>query len=408
MDQGGLKGQVKGSVLVSWPTILILLCSGFSCGEGGPPRALVGVTSNRDGKVAARPSSARHERELKEARTSLVMSIADPRIEPLLRAASRWRESCGPDRVVIDQVYLVADLSGFFEAVAAWNEHSFFPILFDDPAWSLPFLRAFRPSRVVRVAASRGMGDGRNPPDRAFSPPDSRAGARGLWLAAERAVARAWTGDDTAEPDLPAAGAVPRHLGPTPPGLVFSNPESPMLAGAVALAAGRFQPLVRLDPASAAPGLIAWDHRPQIKTFHDVLSLSDARRLARLVEAKARAVASPIGGLGDQCDFLTLAVDWPYRYRNDAEPGVLRGEHALDDLIGRVLQGDEGGLASARTRWAFTGRLLGNPAASVYRAMCSLFLDPGDSLLWDTYTGSGIWSAYGMTDAAHVLGRLWP
>ena len=39
-----------------------------------------------------------------------------------------------------------------------------------------------------------------------------------------------------------------RGLGATPPGLVLAAPDSPMLAGAVALAAGHFQPLVRLEP----------------------------------------------------------------------------------------------------------------------------------------------------------------
>ncbi len=40
----------------------------------------------------------------------------------------------------------------------------------------------------------------------------------------------------------------PRWLGPTPPGAVLASPDGRMLAGAVALAAGRFQPLVRLNP----------------------------------------------------------------------------------------------------------------------------------------------------------------
>ena len=188
-------------------------------------------------------------------------------------------------------------------------------------------------------------------------------------------MARAWTGDETAESDLPYAGAVPARFGPTPPGLVFSNAESPMLGGAVALAAGRFQPLVRLDAVPAEPVSGRNDQGPRFKRFHDVLSLTEARRLARLIDQRTGAITNPHDRLGDRCDFLTLAVDWPYRYRNDAEEGVFQGDQALDDLLGRFLDTDEGGLASTRSRWAFTGRLLGDPAASIYRAMCASSLN---------------------------------
>ena len=71
-------------------------------------------------------------------------------------AAVTWRRSIGPRRLVIDQVCLVPDVPAFFEAIAAWDERHFFPILIDEPAWTLPFLRAFRPSRVVRYAGRRG------------------------------------------------------------------------------------------------------------------------------------------------------------------------------------------------------------------------------------------------------------
>ena len=144
-------------------------------------------------------------------------------------------------------------------------------------------------------------------------------------MAAERAVARAWTSATVPDAELPPAGSVPRRLGPTPPGLVLSNPESPMLAGAVALAAGRFQPLVRLDPVPASPGTgEAATGRP-FKRFHDVLSLTEARGLARLIEARAAAVASPHDRLGDACDFLTagsrLAVSLSQRRRGRRWPG---------------------------------------------------------------------------------------
>jgi len=73
-------------------------------------------------------------------------------LSSLRRAADSWRQLLEQRRLVIDQVCLVPDVSSFLEAIAAWDERHFFPILIDEPHWVLPFLRAFRPARVVRAA----------------------------------------------------------------------------------------------------------------------------------------------------------------------------------------------------------------------------------------------------------------
>ncbi|MBV8487637.1 MAG: hypothetical protein JO161_05115, partial [Planctomycetaceae bacterium] len=196
--------------------------------------------------------------------------------------------------------------------------------------------------------------------------------------------------------------------GPTPPGLVLSNAESPALAGAVALAAGRFQPLVRLAPLSLVGGSWGASWSVQTKRLDDLLSLAEARAFAQRIDALAGAVAGPHDRLGDACDFLTLAGDWPYRYANDAEGGIIRGEQAIDDLIGRLLQTDETSLAQSRSRWAFAGRLVGTPASCVYRAMCALFLQPTDMVLWNTYDTKGVQGWYRMTEAVRALQLIRP
>jgi hypothetical protein len=111
--------------------------------------------------------------------------------------------------------------------------------------------------------------------------------------------------------------------------------------------------------------------------------------------------------LGDDCDFLTIAGDWPYRFDNDAERGLARGILALDDLIGRKLEGkpDARGLNASRRRWAYTGRLLGDAAASVAHAMGALFLQPSEALLWDTYKPEPPWSSYSLVPTVDRLGR---
>jgi hypothetical protein len=304
--------------------------------------------------------------------------------------------------MVIDQVCLVPDVPAFFEAIAAWDERHFFPILIDEPAWTLPFLRAFRPARVVRYP-SRGDGS-----PRPSGMPRSLADRLALWQAALGAVARAWSSPFRPDSDLPPGGAPPHWLGATPPGLVLTAPESPMLAGAVALAAGRFQPLVRLEPSSWS--LDAQGGPSRSLRYGDVLTLSQAWGFALRVESRIAALAPRYDRLGDDCDFLTIAGDWPYRYNNDAERGAARGIQALDDLIGRVLEDEPSadGLNASRRRWAYAGRLLGDPAASVARAMGSLFLEPAATLLWDTYGTKKPWSDYTLGPAADRLSRTLP
>jgi hypothetical protein len=325
----------------------------------------------------------------------------DPRLSSLRLAAGSWQRSAGPRRLVVDQVCLVPDVPAFFEAIALWDERQYFPILIDEPAWTLPFLRAFRPARVVRYA-------GRAKPAAAEVSTDASAlsaGSNVVWSQALEAVARAWSDPSESERELPAADRRPRALGSTPPGLVLTAPQAPMLAGAVALAAGHFQPLIRLQ----APGDGAYrpgdSGRPQ--RFGDVMSLQQAWRFAQSVEARVTSVIPHYDQLGDDCDFLTLAGDWPYRYSYDLQDEPIRGVYALDDLIGRVFDAaTQGGwLQQARRRWAYTGRLLGDPAASVARAMGALFLQPSSALLWNTYSGGKPWSDYTMGPAAADLSR---
>ena len=330
------------------------------------------------------------------------LNLSDSRLTTLRLAADSWQRSAGPTRRAVDQVCLVPDVPAFLEAIALWDQHSFFPILIDEPAWTLPFLRAYRPARVVRFA-------GTNRPasrDALANSSTPRAVSDGLWSRALEAVARAWSEPARSEPTPPAADRPPRELGSTPPGLVLTDPRAPMLAGAVALAAGRFQPLVRLhvpgDNSATAENSMRSDR------FGDVLSLIEALRLARQVEVRVAAVVPHYSSLGDDCDFLTIAGDWPYRYSIDRGDEPVRGVYAVDDLIGRVFDpaARAGWLNPTRRRWAYTGRLLGDPAASVARAMGALFLQPDSTLLWNTYNGGSPWSSFAMGPAVADLSRV--
>ena len=322
------------------------------------------------------------------------MRMSDPRLIALRQAAETWKRSTGPRRWVVDQVCLVPDVPAFFEAIANWDEHYFFPILIDEPAWTLPFLRAFRPARVVRVPGAKQA--------RRIA---TRAGrSRGCLVESrDSAVARAWSGLSGPDDTLASPVLLPRELGATPPGIVLSAPEAPMLAGAVALAAGRFEPLVRVNESPGGPGG-SGDSSPP-KRFGEVLGLVQALQFARSVESRVAAVVPRYDQLGDKCDFLTIADEWPYRYSCEVGDELHRGLYALDDLIGRRIELGVRGpwFEKTRRRWAYTGRLLGDSAASVARAMGSLFLQPGSTLLWNTYQGAKPWSDFTMNTAAREL-----
>jgi hypothetical protein len=279
-------------------------------------------------------------------------------LDELLRASSLWRRRAGPERQVVDAVCLVPDLATFLEAIAAWDETHAFPILIDDVELTFKFVRAFRPARVIRY------------PRRVAPIPADR-----LWDAALAAVARSWSSDPAG-----ADREVPSRLGPTPPGLVLSAPSSPTLAGAVALAAGRFQRLIRWDPP---------------RRFGAEPTQGEAVFLANGLEAEVAKYVKSYDRLGDDCDFLTLAGDWPYRYRDKVGPA------AFDDLVGRSIG------APLKPRWAFTGRLLGDTKTSLYRAMCSLFVQPDEALLFNTYTDpKSPWTDYALAGAADRLARV--
>jgi hypothetical protein len=297
-------------------------------------------------------------------------TLFDGRFDDLRRASVEWDRRAGPERQVVDMVCLVPDVPSFFEAIAAWDEHHFFPVLIDDVETSLKFLRVFRPARVVRYPGRPGQ----------VAPGD-------MWEAAITAAGRAWAPDSAPAREVPRGDVVPKSLGPTPPGVVLSTPDSPSLAGAVALAAGRFQPLLGWNPG---------------KTFADDLKAEEAIPLARTLEAVLAEHVHRYDRLGDDCDFVTLAGDYPYRYTGGAPSNPFGdGPNAFDDLVLRASKG-------AR-RWAFAGRLMGGPAESVYRAMCSLFLRPGSAMLFNTYAETGPpWTEYEMTAAASRLNRLLP
>ncbi len=300
-------------------------------------------------------------------------TLFDARLEDIRRASVAWDVRIGPRRQVVDQVCLVPDLPTFFEVLGTWDDARFFPILLEDTEYTLKFLRAFRPAKVIRY------------PKRAEAIADDQR-----WASAVSAVGRAWTSngvedDPNADSEAPVGDQPPKLTAP-PPGLVVSHPDASMLAAAAALAAGRFQPLLRWEPE---------------RGFGDVLSNEEAEELAMDLEEQILKLLPKSKNLADDCDFLTIAGDYPFRYNAKEGTTAQAGPAAFDDLIGRDFSGRFGPI---RPRWAFTGRILGDPVVSTYRAMCSLFLRPKSALLFNGYGEDGPpWADYTMRSAANRL-----
>jgi hypothetical protein len=286
----------------------------------------------------------------------LSTATEDPRLAELRIASAEWNLRVGPPRQVVDQVCLVPDVATFYEALASWDERHFFPILIDDSDLCLKFLRAFRPARIVRF------------PSRARPIEGDMA-----WERAVAAVCDAWTAEGASADRKLKGDESPTLLGKTPPGVVIGRPGSESLPGLAALAAGRFQPLLRVD---------------SVKGFKDQLSAEEFHAFAAAIEAAIQAKLPSHNSLGDDCDFITLAGDYPYRYtspkRSTGSPTSSLtggpGTRAVDDGLGRS--------EPTLKRWAYAGRVVGDPRRSVYVAMCSLFLHPDRALLFNSYSES--------------------
>ena len=239
--------------------------------------------------------------------------LDDPRLSSLRRAAESWRRSAKVERLVVDQVCLVPDVPAFLEAIAAWDEHHFFPILIDEPAWVLPFLRAFRPARVVRYPRPAAASDPSALPQWP-GPPRSREAE---WSSALKAVAWACSGQDPSPAELPSNG--------TPGG-----ERKPQSAGIGAVCAGEPDARRRRRigggalPKARTPGtkrdLWRGETRASIRRLahHDgglgfrTPGRGASRRRGRLLRAAWRRLRFPDPGRGLAVPILERSRRWPH------------------------------------------------------------------------------------------------
>ena len=278
-------------------------------------------------------------------------ALVDPATTP---NRSKWAE-----REVLNAVVLVPDFEAYQNAISQWTDREFFPVLFQDDIYAPKFIAAFRPAQVLLVKSA-----GHTP-----APPSVGA--------LQRIVLSSWTANKA---DVPAAPteyelrAALEKLGVEPSGVVFGDGESGEMAGGLALAAGRFQPLEYLARrVVGSEGHIgSEEHYMSYKTTVD---------MGRQIREDMRFWGLPYK---DRWAYVTLAGKYPYRYWGERMPWS-GTTYATEDMLGR----DEDTI-----RIAVCGRLMGDYARSSYQAMCSLFLQPESAFLFNTY-GSNPKSEWG-------------
>ncbi len=256
---------------------------------------------------------------------------------------------------VVDRVVLVPDAATYIDELARWSLEARWPVLIEDDRYAPMFIRRFKPAQVVRRQSVAG--------DTGITPE-----------AIEAVVVKAWGGAPAVDS---IRGVFERH-GYTPPGLVVTSTRDPAWTAAVALAAGRGQPIAWLDGGFGRPN-----------------HLLDADAFAALNSAVNTLVAAagyPHAAMGDAIETITICRDIGGRV--NLAPGADAEIRAVTDLLGRTAAG---------RRYAFTGWIFGDMTRCVYAAMCSLFIDRSDFLLYNTYREPDVVRAYGMAQAGGLL-----
>ncbi|MBC7771362.1 MAG: hypothetical protein H7210_02590, partial [Pyrinomonadaceae bacterium] len=253
---------------------------------------------------------------------------------------------------------------------------SYFPILIDDGTWQsrediARFVRGFEPASVVRWSAPKTDLD--EAKDAKLAPVHATTTTE-----IETALSMAWGEADPAR--LLDRWALLRLQ---PVGIVVASENDPAWTGALALAAGRGQP-------------IAWVKPPR-RGVDERFSMEQCDQLSTSIEEACTRTGYAWSALGDQLDAVTLCLNSPdvVQLPKDDKRVML----AVTDLVGRTRNAGE------RARWAWTGHVFGSESRAAYNAMCALFLQQRSAWLFDGYEHSQPWSQWDVTPAAEDLSK---
>jgi hypothetical protein len=282
----------------------------------------------------------------------------------------RDRVEAGPGVVIVN------DGVSYLEAIAVWTPTRQFPVLIDDGSAEsrediARFVRAYWEgkggdrggAKVYRWTAEHA---------KAVGLPSFQGVTKEALL---RTVCRAWQvggegggGGSGEKASNLALVARLKELKQPVLGAVLTNDEDSAWPAAVALAAGRGQPLFFQS------GKTVIDHS---------ISPDEADAICRRLEGELESLGLTWRGLGEGVDTVTLCSNLPSRIdaSKGTGPGMGKGASvATTDRIGRLGSG-----LTARERWAWCSQIFGSPARSAYQAMCGLFLVPRSAWIFDGY-----------------------
>ena len=280
-----------------------------------------------------------------------------------------WKKRLLLRRKALDVMYVVPDTATLLYYVSLWDKRTFFPVLVNsgskqDRRLIQKFTAAFKPSRIIVAPARKDV-----MVDRAN---------------VLKAVLTSWNGDDLDDRINATPKAVKKELerlNIAPMGIVFTDIDNDgFLAGGVALAAGRFELI---------------DFQGTDGTISKEINGDAARNLRADLAKKIEAWGYAYRQMFDDIDFVTFALDMPLKFK-------ARDYHlyCVDDFVTR--REDE-------VRYAYPGRLMEGVTRANYMAMCSLFLQPGKALFFNTYrSAKGGFKDYATAGAAAAMKKMMP
>ena len=299
---------------------------------------------------------------------TLVDAFAQVKKQAPMRRAGLKAAMLRQIQTVVPVVIIVEDAQSYLFAISNWEGMVRFPVLWDDGSsiaheHIARFVRSFQPEHVLRLKETAG--------------PKWTGSREQKQRLVEDALGKAMSEQQN---DWKATLKSLNDSGVISPGIVVTDVIDTTWPAALALSAGRLQPISFVKKTSHS---------------YQPLSSTDADTLERAIERTAQATGHAWDTIGDDIDAITLAVNTGTMI-STGRNGV-QDKLATSDRIGRRESNGAG------QRWAFCGQIIGNEAQVTYQAMCALFLKIDQGFVWDGYDSSQPWGTYDGTKAAEAL-----